>query len=293
VRILGGLHPRAVMVGRVYVASVDGSPSASNSDPESFERTTPSRRSDPERELYELRARAYGPKPDIEADPVAIARLIELEAARVAAMTPDATTESVGSRAADASPSAPPGRESVPARPTPPEAKPMIPTSSRESFGWRLWQRATATRSRARFIVGSIVVVAILVSAATWLLPRPDAMLRPTAGELDTRVMQAMNGERDAPDVSTFRQFEPYHDIDVWSVQSVLGNACLIAFDSVGSGRFQFQCLPPGIELALHMPVDAAANDGFGEWLPDGSVISLHLRDNTVDVFVHAPSAAT
>ena len=205
---------------------------------------------------------------------------------------PTHATESVGSRAADDSPTAPPARESVAARPAAPEAKPMIPSTSRESFGWPLWQRATATRSRAWFVVGSIVVVAILIYAATWLLPRPDATLQPTAIETDNMVMQAMKGEREAPDISTLRQFEPYHGIDVWSARSILGNTCLIAFDSAGGGRFQFQCLPPGIELALHMPVDAEATDGFGEWLPDGSVVSLHLRENTVDVFIHTPPAA-
>ena len=65
---------------------------------------TPSRLSDAERELNDLRARAYGPKPDIEADPAAIARLIELETAHVAAATPFNVTASVDRRAADAAP---------------------------------------------------------------------------------------------------------------------------------------------------------------------------------------------
>ncbi len=277
------------MAGRVYVATVDGSPSASKSDPGSVERMTPPRMSGAERELNALRARAYGPKPDIEADPAAMARLIELESAHVAAL-PVTATQSVGGGAADA-PMAPLAREGVAAGPAASEAEPVIPTTSRERFGGSLWQRATATRSRARFVVGSIVVVAILVYAATWLLPRPDATLQATALDPDNMVMRLMNGERDAPDISTLRQYEPYHGIYVWSVQSIPGNTCLIAMGSATGGRFQFQCLPPGIELTLHMPVEA--NDRFGDWLPVGSVISLHLRENTVDVFVHPPPAAT
>ena len=39
-----------------------------------------------ERELRELRARAYGPHADIQRDPAALARLTELEAARVRRM---------------------------------------------------------------------------------------------------------------------------------------------------------------------------------------------------------------
>ena len=39
-------------------------------------------------------------------------------------------------------------------------------------------------------------------------------------------------------------------------------------------------------DRSLHMPVVAEADDGFGEWLADG-VVSLHLRENTVDVVIH------
>ena len=34
------------------------------------------------------------------------------------------------------------------------------------------------------------------------------------------------------------------------------------------------------------------AEDRIGEWLVDGSMISLHLRENTVDVFIRSPPAA-
>ena len=110
--------------------------------------------------------------------------------------------------------------------------------------------------------------------------------------------IESLIAPEEDPDISTLRQFERYHDIDVWSVQvssveNSLGNTCLIAWDRMGGGRFQYECLATGIELAVHMTVVAEADDGFGEWLPDGSIISLHLRENTVDVFVHSPPAAT
>ena len=199
------------MPGRVYVATVDGSPSASSSDTGSVERTTSSRLSDAERELNDLRARAYGPSPDIEADPAAVARLIELEAAHVGAATPVTATEAVGSRAADTSPTATSARRGVAADLTAPEAEPMIPRTSRERFGRPLWQRATATRSLALLIAGSITVVAVLVYAATWLLARPDATLQPTEVEPDSVIFVALNGNVEVRDVSTLRQFEQYH----------------------------------------------------------------------------------
>ena len=163
----------------MYVATVDGSPSASNSDPESFERITPSRPSDAERELNDLRARAYGPEPDIEADPAAIARLIELETAHVAAATPVNVPASVDNRAADAAPTSAPARDSVAASPAAPKAEPTIPTTSREGSARSLWQRATLTLSREWFVLGSIVVAAILGSAAWLLAPHPDGTLHP------------------------------------------------------------------------------------------------------------------
>ena len=78
---------------------------------------TPSRMSDAERELNDLRARAYGPKPDIEADPAAIARLIELEAAHVGAATPvNATRPSAAVRRMPRRRPLPPAKASRPAQ---------------------------------------------------------------------------------------------------------------------------------------------------------------------------------
>ena len=57
--------------------------------------------SDAERELNELRARAYGPHPDIQADPAALARLTELEAAHIAS-PPDGADTEIGAPAAAA-----------------------------------------------------------------------------------------------------------------------------------------------------------------------------------------------
>ncbi len=48
--------------------------------------------SDAERELDELRRRAYGPHPDIQNDPAALARLTELEAARTESPRSKAST---------------------------------------------------------------------------------------------------------------------------------------------------------------------------------------------------------
>jgi hypothetical protein len=281
----------------VYVAIVDGSASASNSDSESFERITRSRPSDTERELNDLRARAYGPEPDIDADPAAMARLVELETAHVAVTSPFNVTASVENRAAHPASTSAPARYTVAPSPSAPKREPLIPTTLRERSARSLWQRSTLTLSREWFVLGSIVVAAILGSAAWLLAPHaegtfhPDATLQPTESDTESSLFigSLIAGDED-PDLSTLRQFERYHDIDVWSVQVPPVDTCLIAWDRVG-GRVQYECLPTGIEVAVHM-TGAEADDRIGEWLADGSMISLHLRENTVNVFIRAPPTA-
>ena len=247
------------------------------------------------RELNDLRSRAYGPEPDIEADPAAMSRLIELEAAHIAAATPVSATASADHRTAGATPRYAPApsdaAEDSPPPKTEPKAEPMIPTTSAEGPARPTWHRATLLRSRLWFIVGSVVIVATLIYSAIWLLsPHPDATLHPTADEEDPSIIEELTADVGDPDISTLRHFERYREIAVWSVDNGSGDTCILAWDrGGGSGRFQFQCLPPAVELAVHMPVVAAAENGFGEWLAEGSVISLHLRENTVDVFIHPP----
>jgi hypothetical protein len=245
------------------------------------------------RELNDLRARAYGPTPDIEADPAAMSRLIELEAAHIAAMTPVSDTASVDHRTAGATPRSAPAPGNAAEGSPPPKAERMIPATSGEGSGRPTWHRATLLRSQLWFIAGSVVILATLIYAAIWLLsPHPDATLHPTAGEEDISVIQELTDNVGDPDISTLRHFERYREIAVWSVESGSGETCLLAWDrGGGGGRFEFECLPPAVELALHMPVVAEADDGFGEWLADGSVISFHLREGTVDVFIHPPPA--
>jgi hypothetical protein len=288
-------------VGQVYVAIVDGPSSASDSDSESIERITRSRPSDTERELDDLRARAYGPASDIEADPAAMARLIELETAHAAATSPLSVSASVeNGRPHPASTSAP-TRYVFPAAPAAPEGEPLIPTTSRERPARSPWHRSTLTLRREWFVLGSIVFAAVLGSAAWLLAPHPDgtflpdATLHPTDSDRESSmIIEALIARDEDPELSTLRQFERYHDIDLWSVQvssveNSSGNTCLIAWDRRG-GRVQYECLATGTEVPVHM--EAGAEDGIGEWLADGSMISLHLREDTVAVFIRSPPAA-
>ena len=257
---------------------------------------TRSRPADTERELNDLRARAYGPTSDIEADPAAIARLIELETAHVAATSPLNVTASVENGGPHPASTSAPARYTVAASPAAPKGEPLVPTTSRERSVRSLWQRSTLTLSREWFVLGSIVVAAILGSAAWLLAPHPDgtfhpdATLQPTESDTESSMfIESLIAQGEDPDISTLRQFERYHDIDVWSVESRSGNTCLIVWDRMG-GRVQDECLPTGFEVSVHMV--AAAEDRIGEWLVEGSMISLHLRENMVNVFIRSPPAA-
>ena len=140
------------------------------------ESATPSQR---DQELRELRARAYGPHPDIQDDPEALARLAELESVRL-----------------DEHASAGPGEHASqePVRLTPetvvvieapmPDAmvagsEPVQPRSA--------WQKVWATPTgRVWLIGGSLVVIIAVIYAVTWFAPqRPEATLQPTGIEVE------------------------------------------------------------------------------------------------------------
>ncbi|KJL45096.1 hypothetical protein RS82_00445 [Microbacterium trichothecenolyticum] len=251
---------------RGYVEAVDGSPSAPDSRPESLELTEGSPRpSDTERELDELRARAYGPEADIEGDPAAMARLVELEAAHLSAVT----AVRAGGSAAVAAP--------VPAATPADPAGGITPATARRGPG------------RGGAIAGAIVLVVVVLAVAAWnLVPRPDATLKQIEVEANSDIIRVLSAQGRGPVPSTLRRFEPYHDVRVWSVEDHAGKVCFIVWDLAVSGRFSITCAPPGTEVALTLSV-ASEGDEFGRWLLDGSEVVFRFREDTVDVFVRPP----
>ena len=140
---------------------------------------------DVERELNDLRARAYGPEPDIEADPVGHGEV-------------DRTRSGQCHRGAP--PSAPPLLSTTARLITAPTSAPALerhrgqPNSADggadDPGDLGLWapggRGGSVRRSRGaahRSMVGAVVVVAILIYAAVWLLsPHPDASLKVDRG---------------------------------------------------------------------------------------------------------------
>ncbi|WP_374976507.1 hypothetical protein ACEYYH_01340 [Microbacterium trichothecenolyticum] len=248
---------------------MDGWPSAPDSDPESPELTERSSRpSDIERELDALRARAYGPEADIDADPSAMARLVELEAAH---------------RAATAARAAAPVAVATAVTATAPGEEPTAP-SSRDGG-------SRGVRGRRTWAVVAVICLFAIVAATVWnLVLRPDATLRQIDADGGSDVIRVLSAQGRGPDASTLRQFEPYHDVGVWSVENAAGKVCFVVWDRLASGRFSIKCAPPGREVALSLTVESEGVDDFAPWLPDGSIVDFHLRDDTVDVFVRPPA---
>jgi hypothetical protein len=246
-----------------YFEGVGGSPSAPDSGPDSLEFTDGSSRpSDIERELDGLRARAYGPDADIDADPAALARLVELEAAHLGA-----------ARAA---------------RSARPAAVALAAPAEVASGTTQGIARPGAVRAWA--IAGAVALFAILLTAAVWNFPTvPDATLRQIAVEANSDIIRVLSAQGRGPNASTLRRFEPYHDVGVWSVENAAGKVCFVVWDLTSSGRFSIKCAPPGTQVTLTLIV-ASDGDDFGRWLPDGSSVDFRFDENAVDVFVRPPS---
>jgi hypothetical protein len=223
---------------------------------------------DADRELDELRARAYGPDADIAVDPAALARLRELEAAHRA----DAERRAV-----------PPTRESAAGTEAAPTAAPEPLRTGKEGSSRSLLQRATAMgRSRlawaggALIIAGGVVATAFLISA-----PRPDATLHPTAAAADDLVRS-----RAAVEASTLRGYGSYHGLEIWSGVNALDSPCLVAFDRASGRLSEMRCAPFPAELIMDVSSSGDEIKGFDGLAGEG-IIRFILRGDTVDAYIH------
>ena len=225
--------------------------------------------SDADRELDELRARAYGPDPDIDGDPAALARLRELEAAH---------RSDVESRA-DA-----PTRESAPD---------VAPSLRVKKGSWRsLMQRATATwwsrvawSAGALVVAGGIVTTILLVSA-----PRPDATLQPTEAEAEADDLVRRLVVAEAPwleiDTSTLRPYEPFLGLEVWSGVNAFDSPCLVAVHQKNDTLSEWRCAPAAADLIMDVESTGDGFDGFDGVAGDG-IIRFTLRGDTVEAYVY------
>lgn len=253
----------------------------------------PSTHSDADRELNDLRARAYGPDSDIHTDPAARARLIELEAAHlsIAATTPRidsglALAAGAGRPAAAAKVVAVPDR----AAPTDEPQSNTHPTMPSQRDARSLGHNAT-WRRRLALVAGASVAVITLFFFLTWLVgPHPGATQHPIPVETEFILADVLVNQGVNPDIPTLHQYQSYRDIKLGSLADERGYLCLAAWEQGLSGRFEYQCAPPGIEPLLDLKKEPEGGDGFGDWIPEGSFVRFQLHGAGVDVYLPAAS---
>lgn len=235
--------------------------------------------SEVDRELAELRARAYGPDTDIGVDPPALAKLRELEAAH----RPDVT----GRTDAPNGPSTQGEDQAAPQRTNP--ATVELPELAREGSR-SLSQRAKAAwRSRlvwtvvALAMTGGIVVTILLVS-----VPRPAVTLHPTLAQADRQVQRLVLEEASwyQIDVSNLRAYGTYLGLEIWSGLNAFGSPCLVAVHRSSGSLSESRCAPPPADLIMDVSSSGDGFEGFDGIVGEG-IIRFTFRGDTVDADVY------
>ena len=262
--------------------------------------------SDIERELRELRERAYGPAADIERDPEAITRLAELERLQREAYAAAERTQAASARMRVAPPPGPPraavdvsDHAAVPvsASSSSASADSVIPPAS-------LWRRALTTRG-GRLLLGVAAGVATfaLIYGAHWLTtPRPAATLHPgtAAGEGEGGASErwievsSRNGLFFSLtiDQRTLTLYGTFHGVEVWSAVDDLDNPCLILVDESSQRTLEGVCTPRSGQLIADVGAWPRLGDDFARDLPAGTVLRFHQRGTTIEAFVIEPASA-
>jgi hypothetical protein len=253
---------------------------------------TPSVPSDAARELAELRARAYGPDADIQADPAALRRLRELEAARLRLPRPpergddeaDAPAAS-GARDPEVKPSATQGGD------VGSQAGPDISPDAAEARPRPRSMRTASTRpGRTTIIVGAVAAVIAVGYAVDWLVgPHPDVTLRAVTDTASSSALAMIGFLEAQPDASTIRGYGSYRGIEPWFFTNEEGYHCFMLVTGPASVDGA-NCVPPGVELFADVTPWRQLVDEDTEPLPAGSIIRFHYRDDRVDVYVYPPS---
>lgn len=262
---------------------------------------------DPERELAELRKRAYGPASDIDSDPAAIERLAELEEAhrRAAAASgpagpgPSPTAIATPGEAPAVSPDEVEALESAES-----DSAPAISAATRlDHRGYGApWGRTLRNSRRYVFLglAAAVVCAAVVCGIYSALAPRPAAILQAGARTADAAaegrwiVFSSEEGlfmDRTV-DQQTLTPYGAFHGVAVWSAVDDLDNPCLILVEESSERTLQAVCTPRSGQLIADVGVWNGGDPDIAGGLALGSVLRFQHRGATVEAWViEAPDA--
>lgn len=237
---------------------------------------------DEERELAELRRRAYGPDADIADDPTALRRLHELEEGHRSAPDAPRVEEEVGEAIPAPAPSSRDRLTDPVSDGTESDAPPSEHDAVTESEPRRRWWRRVPVWS----IAATALVVGIAVGAAGIgaTVPRADVVLRAVASEggRDAAWQQELRSWGISPDSAV--AFEHYNGVGVWTASSDEGSRCIIL--ESGERPINATCVGGGFDPILDVTLFGGMDDAFDSPPPAGSVIRFIAREDAVEVWV-------
>jgi len=211
-------------------------------------------------ELTRLRARAYGRKADIHADPDALRRLEELENATDEASSPGELQA--------------PSTEEEPAAIAQHDAEPVLARGSR--FRFRL-----SRRTLAGVWISSVVLAGIGGGVLGAAVAERDPSVITVLSEAQELGVPTDLVSADFPDPIRFQDYLGLHVIAYTMTPSDDGAAqdCIAVGDSTGGARGG--CLPEALDAIAVIEVNASSPQPLRERHPVGSVIQFtHVGDH-------------
>jgi hypothetical protein len=224
-------------------------------------------------ELAELRARAYGPDADIVDDPVALARLVELESlasrrhGSVAAAAVALDDESTPITALDSR---------------------VGPSSQPAAVEDAATVRPQKKPSRAIFAVSVTVALGLVAVGSSVLTPPSDVTLHQRTEIPQAAITQLGTvGELRYLGIRphSVRLYDEYQGLNVWSARRGIGTTCLF-ITAETPPRWRVDCTPstgePTIDLVRYRDGSRLAGfESIGD-VPVGSIRQLVLRNGAV-----------
>lgn len=243
------------------------------------------------RELEVLRRRAYGLDADIDADPIALQRLDELEAA----LHPPAPFSAAPPRDEAGSAGRTATRQLMVERPT---QAALVVASDEFDDPVRHDSPLRVDRRQASPFIGTAVAVAAIIAlgwaASALFTPRGDIVLAATQSTVQER--QDLIDQIDLASFgmvgSRLQPFADFRELSVWSATSSSGVTCLLV-RSDSDGVFEVGCTPAPLQPSIDLRVGEQVRPELVGDLAMDSVVRFVLRGDEVGVWIADAGGST